>query len=298
MNAQGFEVVRGLLPNARALAERVEAVIDTLPASIGATREEYLSSVSVWRKRSLVVAAIREEVEAAVRPLVAPGDRIAKMSVIRKSALASLATPTHQDATYPNAEPYVLSVWVALDDVGPDQAPLEVLPGSHLRPPEPWVDFWAPGFTDRDRTWWKRLEVEAGDAVIFDPFLWHGSGPLRGGVRRAVTMRWTRDGARWRWPIPEGDRTGFGMMTCRGMLETALRERGGTGTYEEMLAKEPAMRPVAVMHAADREHDAGDQVGTVYRGAWGRLVRLACHDDDDVNRSKKKPNPTLSGPEE
>ena len=131
-------------------------------------------------------------------------------------APADGATPWHHDAPgHPFTGPAMPSLWIALADVGPDDAPLLTLRGSHLDPrlfrppvatgkehlPDP------PGFAplaamqaalaeapERIQTW----TVAAGDALIIHPMTWHASRPQRSNRRRlALTSRWLGNDLRW-----------------------------------------------------------------------------------------------------
>ncbi|MCU0758982.1 MAG: phytanoyl-CoA dioxygenase family protein [Steroidobacteraceae bacterium] len=106
------------------------------------------------------------------------------------------------------------SFWIALTDVGPDDAPLQTVPGSH-RDPRMFRPVFGregvplpPGYAEleeivravRDpatpiRTW----EVEAGDALMIHPFCWHASLPNtgRGGARIGFSSRWLGDDVTW-----------------------------------------------------------------------------------------------------
>lgn len=120
------------------------------------------------------------------------------------------ATPWHHDSVGHCFEgPHIPSLWIALSDVGPDDAPLLTLPGSHrdprLFPPpyRPGKEHWplAEGYTpievmhaevaaqtSRVQTW----TVRAGDCLLIHPQTWHGSLPQRSPERRrlACTSRW------------------------------------------------------------------------------------------------------------
>ncbi len=72
---------------------------------------------------------------APVRDLVGPSLRLHNSKLNLKSADYGAAVEWHQDwAFYPHTNDDVLAVGVMLDDVGPDNGPLKVLPGSHRGP--------------------------------------------------------------------------------------------------------------------------------------------------------------------
>jgi ectoine hydroxylase-related dioxygenase (phytanoyl-CoA dioxygenase family) len=126
------------------------------------------------------------------------------------------ATPWHHDASgHPFVGPAMPSLWIALADVGPDDAPLLTFRASHrdkrlFRPPvatgkEHLPD--PPGFApvadmlaavaaapDRIDSW----TVAAGDALVIHPMTWHASQPQRSNRRRlAMTSRWLGNDLRW-----------------------------------------------------------------------------------------------------
>lgn len=120
------------------------------------------------------------------------------------------ATPWHHDSVGHCFEgPHIPSLWIALSDVGPDDAPLLTMPGSHqdprLFPPPyrpgkehlPLADGYTPievmqaevaAQRSRVRMW----TVRAGDCLLIHPQTWHASLPQRSSARRrlACTSRW------------------------------------------------------------------------------------------------------------
>ena len=130
--------------------------------------------------------------------------------------VAEGATPWHHDATgHPFTGPAMPSLWIALADVGPDDAPLLTFRGSHLdkrlfRPPvasgkehlpdppgyAPVADMLATVAAAPARVdcW----TVAAGDALIIHPMTWHASLPQKSQRRRlALTSRWLGEELRW-----------------------------------------------------------------------------------------------------
>lgn len=125
------------------------------------------------------------------------------------------ATPRHHGAgSFPFAGDDVLTIWVALTDIGLTDAPLRTVTGSHhdasirFRPPTrdraiPLISGYAdpPDFDalgergDVDLVTWL---VEPGDAIMFHPFTVHGSFPNQGlRPRMAFVTRWLGPNARW-----------------------------------------------------------------------------------------------------
>ena len=100
---------------------------------------------------------------------------------------------THADSIHFNSEPFgmMCGVWVALEDIGPDQGPLRLYPGSNKLPEMNYQDFGLAasqkeypgylngvegliekhGFTER------RATISRGQAVIWAANILHGGAP-------------------------------------------------------------------------------------------------------------------------
>lgn len=116
-----------------------------------------------------------------------------------------------------------------------------MLPASHLNGIEAAVDFLDPSFQDRasSKEWDKAvtLEVDPGDAILFDSRIWHSAAPCVGGKRVALAITWATaagpdgnvPGQYPRWPMsalpppPNPPKDGFGMDTAGFQLKVALR---------------------------------------------------------------------------
>jgi ectoine hydroxylase-related dioxygenase (phytanoyl-CoA dioxygenase family) len=76
-----------------------------------------------------------EAILAPVRDLIGPALRLHTSKLNLKSAGFGAAVEWHQDwAFYPHTNDDILAVGVMLNDVGPDNGPLMMLPGSHRGP--------------------------------------------------------------------------------------------------------------------------------------------------------------------
>jgi len=124
-------------------------------------------------------------------------------------------TDWHQDLPFwPLAGNDVLSVWVALVDVGPDNSAVEYIAGSHR-----WGKFYAAAIPDKDPHFRSELEacpnfserhddpslrflswdMQAGDCIVHHPLTVHGAAGNFSPQRRrmAVSTRYMGRDVRW-----------------------------------------------------------------------------------------------------
>jgi non-heme Fe2+,alpha-ketoglutarate-dependent halogenase len=143
----------------------------------------------------------------------------------------------HQDASYwPLTPSKVVTVWLAIDDVGEDNAPMMVIPGSHLHGQIPFersseVEQNVLDQSVNDALEWGANPVaftmKAGQISIHTDLLLHGSEPNRSKRRRCgLTLRYMPPDVRtsektqanayicrgedpdryWvNWPVPQGE---------------------------------------------------------------------------------------------
>ncbi len=102
-------------------------------------------------------------------------------------------TPPHQDWRSVQGSLDGITVWTPLFDVGLNDYPLEVVPGSHL---QGLLDSTAdmPNYRVRPELYseadFRPLELKAGDAVVFSGFLLHRTGETGGeSVRVSLSFR-------------------------------------------------------------------------------------------------------------
>lgn len=100
--------------------------------------------------------------------------------------------PLHQEWPVMQGSSDAVICWIALHDITSKHNALHLVPGTHTK-----------GMLEYERTKCgtgilpqllpdiepKRMEIKAGDAVIFSTFLAHGSSPIGGALRQAVTIR-------------------------------------------------------------------------------------------------------------
>ncbi|MDJ0825678.1 MAG: phytanoyl-CoA dioxygenase family protein [Rhodobacter sp.] len=119
---------------------------------------------------------------APVRDLIGPDLRLHTTKLNMKSAGYGAAVEWHQDmAFYPHTNDDVLAVGVMIDDMGPENGPLMVFPGSHRGPTYDHhaggvfvgaVDLTAAGLNARDAV---MLTGPAGSVSIHHGRILHGS---------------------------------------------------------------------------------------------------------------------------
>ena len=112
----------------------------------------------------------------------------------------------HQDSNYWGLDTQgLVSVWVALSPATVESGCMRLLPGSHLEPPMPHVDTYAEDniltrgqtILDVDESRAVNVELETGDAALFDYKIAHASHPNRSDDRRiAVVLRYMPPSAR------------------------------------------------------------------------------------------------------
>lgn len=136
-------------------------------------------------------------------------------SFIKQGSDADAATPWHNDVcTFPFTGNHLPSLWIALTDVSPDNAPMLTLAGSNqddwrYHSPLSRQDMTLPGYRP-----WAELEARcaapdapvrqwtarAGDALLIHPKTIHASRPRAAGLpgrRLAFTTRWIGSDVVW-----------------------------------------------------------------------------------------------------
>ncbi len=272
---------------------------------IGCSREDYLTAVSRWASPSPITHVYEETflqtislyVEKFIGPCV-----LEKTNVISKTKYANKAVPFHQDISYSPENPYEITAWLALTDVPMCSGPLVFIKGSHLDVPQPAVDFWSPNFVDKRKLRSSKKNIlvplKAGDLVVFDSRVWHGSLENEIGYNRfALATRWK--GVEYKAPedIPPIEKSAFGMWTCQQITQQILHEglnlwRGRSessfdeiisvwleildqGEFDFPLVRDKAKRSLKslrILHHGHALHNGGDSQGAVYSDVWHDLL--------------------------
>lgn len=277
--------------------------LNACACDLSCSYEEYMSCVSRWVDPSPVIEDIKEDflkpLKHFLESFMGPCD-LSKLNLISKTPFSSLPIPFHQDISYSPESPYQFSAWLALTEVPLKSGPLEVIIGSHKNSVKTAVDFWDPAFEDSKyflEGTKKKIPARAGDLILFDSRLWHGSSKNELNHERfALVSRWTQKN--YKPPhIPAFQPSFFGMWTCQKktqeILEVSLQVLLGkkADNYENLLkewkfflenerihfledikqAKEDLKR-LQILHQAHEKHNGGDAQGILYAQLWKSLL--------------------------
>lgn len=299
---EGYSVVKNILATdtVTSLRREIESQIDGSAKQLACTKVDYLAAASRWVAPSpvttAVTASILEILTQAAQEFIQKPVQLKKMNVICKNAHCTGPIAYHQDISYSPLDPYEFSMWIALDDVSQDSAPLEVIPGSHLLPLKPAVDFWSPHYKADPslKLCALKLSVQAGDAIFFDSRLWHGSGENKNlSSRYALVVRWISEGWKFDQPIPSIEPGFFGMWTGGKMTEDLLSkgldilvsksasgfvelidtwvqiiQEGSLPFVKDKYSTLESFKNLKILHLAHAHHNGGDATGTVYKIFW------------------------------
>lgn len=186
-------------------------VVDKYPGRIGFRQAvEYDPDFNAWAQNSCAAELVARVTRSSkVRYLM-------DTTFCKEKSESETATPVHHDiAVYCFKGTQVPSLWVALSDVGEDDAPLKTVLGSHkwqdvmYRPPTtPNEQPLIPGYKERSEikarieaegAKWKTWPCKAGDALLIHPYTLHASLPKASeeGMRIGFSSRWMGDDVAW-----------------------------------------------------------------------------------------------------
>ena len=165
---------------------------------------------NVWRRDpALMAAAIELDLASLAREALGCSSLVwFQDHLISKPVGEQLPIPWHQDYSFwPLDRAAGLTMWIALDDADVDSGCLTYVAGSHLGGERRPADFGGgahrllelePIDEDLADASGRPVEVRAGDVLLHDPLVWHGSGPNRGDhLRRGWSISWIDPASRW-----------------------------------------------------------------------------------------------------
>ena len=134
-------------------------------------------------------------------------------NVVAKAPGAGVV-PWHQDLSYwPIDRPAAVTLWIALEDIGPSNGAMSVVPRSHATVEHLPVQFrdaatlmgehrpGVPTLTQNPVDAGRSIvtyQMDAGEAGFHHPLVWHGSTPnLSQLVRSAYVLRYVASGTTW-----------------------------------------------------------------------------------------------------
>lgn len=310
LEKEGFLVSKKILSTNQATQylELIKININKAASELEVTMEEYLSCTGRWATASPITMSIsvllEDKIKEYLENLLQTNIFCKKSNVICKTFELIDPIPFHQDISYSANDPYHFSVWLSLNDVDEDSAPLQIVQNSHKCKVESAVDFWSPYFVDKhniDNKNIKSVTVQAGDAIIFDSKLWHGSNINHSRKDRfAYVTRWVVEGKNFS-KIPEIKAATFGMFNCgkltNQILENSLKlfdrdlqiienKEELVTIWLDILTKNPNieginssiairdLRKLNILNKACTLHDAGNISGLVYKNLWFSLLAL------------------------
>jgi ectoine hydroxylase-related dioxygenase (phytanoyl-CoA dioxygenase family) len=195
--ADGWVVVPAAVD--AALVEEARAHVDWLRARHPDTRPEHLGHDLMTDDPFWVRLVGDDRLLDIAEQFVGPDIALFASHYVAKPPGDGQPVLWHQDAGYWPLDPLeVVTVWLALDDSGPDNGCMRVVPGSHRSP----VHDWRPS-TEVDNVLSSEIAVEVDDAAAVDvvvpaggvsihhPNLIHGSNANQSDRwRRGLTIRY------------------------------------------------------------------------------------------------------------
>ncbi|WP_341808374.1 phytanoyl-CoA dioxygenase family protein [Wolbachia endosymbiont (group E) of Neria commutata] len=310
LQKNGFFIIKNLVP-LELITQSLNDITNTiskLSQELGVSTSDYLNCTGRWGISSQVTRIISQILDEIIKnylkKLLQCQILQKKSNIICKTADLIDAVPFHQDISYSFNDPYHFSVWLALNNVNEASGVLQVIEDSHNWKIQPLVDFWHPYFFDQyseDRKDYKikSLPISAGDAIVFDSRLWHGSDKnIDAQDRFAYVTRWVVKDKNLPC-VPKPQPSVFGILNCGELTESILREylslsdqQESKKSMEELIkswlafltdattnifevntaeAKQDLYK-LLILNQASALHDAGDISGKIYKNLWFSLL--------------------------
>lgn len=225
------------------------------------------------RASDQIVELVRSRLDRVLEDSVAIGG-----SFLVKPTGPDAAMEVHQDWTsVPEDSVRSANVWCPLDDIDPRRGPLVVLPGSHrwfdaVRSPTlPSVQVPLDEVVDRGAV---LVEVRAGQAVVYDHALLHGSLANRHAEPRVVVQVGVAPhGAPIVLGFPEGSRAALREVHPQDYLATAAGERLPHGPVVAVGSAAPVQVDDVLARLRPADIGSPDSSSGWWAGLRGRLGR-------------------------
>ncbi|APR97859.1 phytanoyl-CoA dioxygenase family protein [Wolbachia endosymbiont of Folsomia candida] len=312
LQKNGFFIIKNLVP-LELITQSLNDITNTiskLSQELGVSTSNYLNCTGRWGTSSQVTRIVSQILDEIIKNYLEKSLQCQilqkKSNIICKTADLIDAVPFHQDISYSFNDPYHFSVWLALNNVNEASGVLQVIEDSHNWTIQPLVDFWHPYFCDqysKNRKDYKikSLPISAGDAIVFDSRLWHGSDKnIDARDRFAYVTRWIiKDKSLPCTPKPQP--SGFGILNCGELTESILRKCLSLFNQQEGIEKKSMeelikswlafltdetknisgvstakakqdLYKLLILNQASALHDAGDISGKIYKNLWFSLL--------------------------
>ena len=106
-----------------------------------------------------------------------------------KPAKVGREKPWHQDSVYWPWQPMdLVSAGIALDDSGPENGCLQVIPGTHTEQVQHYGQEKRFYLTPEQHARTRYVPLQAGDALLLHSLLWHASEPNRSPDQRRLCI--------------------------------------------------------------------------------------------------------------
>ncbi|WP_375326513.1 phytanoyl-CoA dioxygenase family protein [Candidatus Tisiphia endosymbiont of Nemotelus uliginosus] len=309
LQQKGFLIIKNMIPVELVVQSlsNIKNKVSELSQELDVSIFDYLNCTGRWGISSQITKTVPQILNKIIQnyleTLLQCQILAKKANVICKTADLIDAVPFHQDISYSFNDPYHFSVWLALNNVSSTSGALQIIKDSHNWVIEPLVDFWQPYFIDKYANWRhdkiEILPITAGDAIIFDAKLWHGSGKnLAAKDRFAYVTRWVIPNQSFPC-IPKPQAANFGMFNCGVLTESILKEYllsfnrqpnieqqnmteliktwltflTDTSIHEiNTIKAKNDLQQLFILHQASTLHDAGDISGKIYKNLWFSLL--------------------------
>lgn len=313
LQKDGFFIIKNLISSDTVAShlKNIKSKISESSKELGVSVSDYLNCTGRWGDVSQITKTISQSVNIIIKDNLEKSLQCQivqkKSNIICKTADLIDSVPFHQDISYSFDNPYHFSVWLALNDVDTNSGALRIIKNSHTWKIKSAVDFWSPYFTDKYSSKVTSqqvltLPISAGDAIVFDSRLWHGSGEnLDAKDRFAYVTRWIIQDKGFP-DIPKPRPSKFGMFNCgiltkhiltqslsffshqhdkeeknsEELIETWLSYLKNTPNIPEIdnVVASNDLSRLLILHYASVLHNAGDISGKIYKSLWFSLLNV------------------------